>query len=59
MPGRIIKYRFDEETIKRLLVIEWWNWPYETLKENRHLFEVEINESTLAQMETIKQSIRN
>ena len=32
---------------------------YETLKENRHLFEVEINESTLTQMETIKQSIRN
>ena len=59
VPGRIIKYRFDEETIKRLLVIEWWNWPYETLKENRHLFEVEINESTLTQMETIKQSIRN
>lgn len=24
-PAKIIKYRFNEETIKRLLEIEWWN----------------------------------
>lgn len=25
-PARVIKYRFDAETIERLLRIKWWNW---------------------------------
>lgn len=57
VPGRVIKYRFDEQTIKRLLAIEWWNWPYEVLKENRHLFEIEISEESLVKMEKIKSSL--
>ncbi|EGT9960439.1 CatB-related O-acetyltransferase [Campylobacter jejuni] len=27
-PGRIIKYRFDEKTIKRLLSLQWWNYQF-------------------------------
>lgn len=57
VPGRVIKYRFDEQTIKRLLAIEWWNWPYEVLKENRHLFEIEVSEESLVQMEKIKSAL--
>lgn len=30
-PARVIKYRFDEETISRLLKTEWWNWDKETI----------------------------
>lgn len=26
VPAKVIKYRFDEQTIKRLLEIQWWNW---------------------------------
>lgn len=26
-PARIIRYRFDERTIKKLLDIKWWDWP--------------------------------
>ena len=59
VPARIIKYRFDEDTIKRLLAIAWWNWPYEVLKENRHLFEVEVSEESLCAMEKVKQQIEN
>lgn len=25
-PARVIKYRFDEATIQKLLKIKWWNW---------------------------------
>lgn len=57
VPARIIKYRFDEETINRLLAIEWWNWPYKTLKDNRHLFEVEVSEETLKKMELVRKKI--
>ena len=31
-PARVIKYRFDEETIRKLLAVKWWNWD---LKKNR------------------------
>lgn len=25
-PGKVIKYRFDEEVVKKLLEIKWWDW---------------------------------
>lgn len=33
VPAKVIKYRFDEETIKRILQIDWWNLDDEKLKE--------------------------
>lgn len=33
-PARIIKYRFDEETIKKLLAVKWWNWDLEKIADN-------------------------
>ena len=36
-PGRIVRYRFNEETVQRLLQIRWWDWPDEKVKENIHL----------------------
>lgn len=33
-PTQTIKYRFDEETIKKLLKIKWWNWPDQRVREN-------------------------
>ena len=58
IPGRVIKYRFDDSTIKRLLDIEWWNWPYDVLQENRHLFEIEVCEESLKIMESINKNIK-
>lgn len=34
---RIIKYRFDELTIKKLLKIQWWNWSDEKIRNNTDL----------------------
>ncbi len=31
--ARVIKYRFNEEVIRRLQNIKWWYWPYEKIKE--------------------------
>ena len=33
-PARIIKYRFEPETIEALMRIKWWNWPIEKIVEN-------------------------
>ncbi|MEI2386236.1 CatB-related O-acetyltransferase [Breoghania sp. JC706] len=34
-PARVIRRRFDNKTIDRLLAIAWWNWPAEQI--GRHL----------------------
>ncbi|WP_455265877.1 CatB-related O-acetyltransferase [Phascolarctobacterium sp.] len=31
---KILKYRFDHETIKKLLRIRWWEWDDEKIREN-------------------------
>ena len=32
-PARVIKYRFDDEIIKKLLNIRWWDWTPELIKD--------------------------
>jgi acetyltransferase-like isoleucine patch superfamily enzyme len=32
-PARLIKYRFTEEQIRKLLEIQWWDWEDEKVKE--------------------------
>lgn len=32
IPAKEIRKRFDENTIKKLLKIQWWNYPYITIK---------------------------
>jgi acetyltransferase-like isoleucine patch superfamily enzyme len=34
-PARVIKYRFDENTINKLLELRWWNWPLEKIKAKK------------------------
>lgn len=33
-PAKIIRKRFSDEEIKRLLEISWWDWPIEKITEN-------------------------
>lgn len=32
-PAKIIKYRFDQETIDKLLKSEWWKWPEDEIRK--------------------------
>lgn len=34
-PAKVVKMRFDDQTIERLLHVAWWDWPIE--KINQHL----------------------
>ena len=38
VPARIIKYRFSSDIIEKLLVIKWWDWSMEDIKNNIELF---------------------
>jgi len=31
-PARVVKYRFDEVTIQRLLALKWWDWDDSTIE---------------------------
>ncbi|SNR16867.1 CatB-related O-acetyltransferase [Tenacibaculum jejuense] len=33
-PAKEIKKRFNEETIDKLLMLKWWDWPIEKITEN-------------------------
>lgn len=39
VPAKIIRYRFDPETIKMLLEIKWWNMPQEKIRKHISLFQ--------------------
>lgn len=43
-PAKIIKYRFDEDTIKKLESIAWWDWDSEKLAENKRLMRGNVEE---------------
>ena len=36
-PAKVIRMRFDEETVDRLLELRWWDWPEEKVRANLHL----------------------
>lgn len=38
-PAKVIKYRFDEKTIKKLEKIAWWEWETKKIKEAINDFE--------------------
>ena len=35
VPGRIIGWRFDEKTVKKILAIRWWDWDIEEIIDRR------------------------
>ena len=36
-PAKVVKMRFDDTTIKRLLQIAWWDWDIEKINKNLKL----------------------
>jgi len=33
-PAKVVKYRFNEEQIDKLLNISWWEWDEQKIKDN-------------------------
>lgn len=38
VPAKIIKKRFDDNVIKKMLDIRWWDWPLQKIEENIEYF---------------------
>lgn len=50
VPARVLKYRFDEKTIEKLLELKWWNYD---LKDIKHLDFTDVK-SCIKELERMK-----
>lgn len=39
VPARVIRFRFPQDIIDKLMELRWWNWPEENLKNGLELFQ--------------------
>jgi virginiamycin A acetyltransferase len=37
-PAKVIGYRFNQEEIEKLLLLEWWHWSEDKIRKNKNLF---------------------
>lgn len=37
-PARVIKYRFTDDIIEKMLLIKWWTWNQEKIKQYKSMF---------------------
>lgn len=47
-PARVVRYRFKESIIERLLELQWWLWTDEQILGHRSLFEGDLSSENLA-----------
>ena len=55
-PAKFLKYRFDEEVIKKLMIYEWWNLPNEKIQSLVPLLLSSNIELFLTKLEELKTS---
>jgi acetyltransferase-like isoleucine patch superfamily enzyme len=55
-PARVIRYRFSEALIKRLLRLQWWDLPDRLVKDHVALFQRELTAGVLDRLEELKQA---
>ncbi len=49
-PARLFRYRFEKEKIKYLREIEWWNFPFDRLKDIRDSFTCDVTALTVDEL---------
>jgi len=47
VPARVIRYRFDDAVIEKLLLLRWWNWDRERILECWPLLSANLTGETL------------
>ena len=51
VPAKVIKYRFPDDIIKRLLDLKWWDWDPQKILEHKDLLTGKLDEETLKVLE--------
>jgi acetyltransferase-like isoleucine patch superfamily enzyme len=53
VPAKVIKYRFDEKTISKLLELEWWNLEPKIIKNNIKIWQDKFDSKSLEALEIV------
>lgn len=53
VPAKVIKYRFNENIIKQLEEISWWDFDKSIIKKNISLFQGEVDELIIAELKKL------
>lgn len=59
VPAKIIKYRFSDKCIERLLKVKWWEFPQYIIKDNISLFSINLNNKVLDKLEELRSNLKN
>ncbi len=52
-PARVLRYRWDQETVERVSKLQWWDWDDEKIKNNLDLFQEGMSSNLLDRLETL------
>jgi virginiamycin A acetyltransferase len=55
-PAKLIKYRFEENIIKHMEKLQWWNWDKNKIKNNKSFFSTDLS---LTSFKKINKSIKD
>ncbi len=48
VPAKVIRKRFDEQTIDKLLQLQWWDWPFEKIQQHLpHIMNADIDKLSI------------
>ncbi len=50
VPAKVIKYRFTDDIIEKLLVLRWWDWPKERIVEKWSLLSSNLTSEIMGQL---------
>ena len=56
VPAKVIKYRFNQDIIDRLLALQWWNYCDEKLQNNISYFQTE--DITIEKLDELEKQLR-
>lgn len=54
VPARVLRYRFPEDMIRRLLALSWWDWPEEDVLAAWPLLTGELTPEVLTALEELR-----
>lgn len=52
-PARVLRWRYSDDVIARLKDLQWWLWDDAKLRRNRGLFEVDLTDITVEDLERV------
>lgn len=56
-PAKLIKFRYDEEIIEKLMKFKWWEKDLKWASDNKELFDFDLNEDKIKTLEILDEVI--